>query len=116
MEFIMGRLLQVGVLLAAAVVLAGGAEYMLSHAGELSDYRRFVPRPIQLRHAGGLIHGLARGDASAMIQAGIVLLIATPVCRVVFAVIGFALERDRLYVAVSLVVLGVLLWGLVRGG
>jgi uncharacterized membrane protein len=48
------------------------------------------------------------GDPAAVIQVGVLLLIATPVARVVFAVIGFALERDRLYVAVSLAVLAVL--------
>jgi uncharacterized membrane protein len=40
---------------------------------------------------------------------GVILLIATPIARVVFAVVGFALERDRLYVAVSLTVLAVLM-------
>lgn len=48
------------------------------------------------------------GDPAALIQLGVLLLIATPVARVVFAVVGFALERDRLYVAVSVAVLAIL--------
>ena len=47
-------------------------------------------------------------------QFGLLLLIATPVARVAMAVVGFALERDRLYVVVSLIVLTVLLLSLTR--
>jgi len=54
-----------------------------------------------------------QGNSAAIIQAGVILLIATPVARVVFAVIGFAIERDRLYVAVSLTVLAVLMASLI---
>jgi len=54
-------------------------------------------------------HGIATGDPATIIQLGILLLIATPVARVAFALIAFAIERDKLYVAVSLTVLSVLL-------
>jgi uncharacterized membrane protein len=114
MEMVMGRLLQVGVLLAAVVVLAGGAMYLRGHAGEVANYRVFRARPIEVQHLGGLLREVVGGDAVAILELGILLLVATPICRVVFAVIAFVLERDRLYVAVSVVVLGVLLFGLVR--
>jgi uncharacterized membrane protein len=115
MEAIMGRLLQVGVLLSASVVLAGGAMFLRAHAGDRADYRTFVAHPLELRHPASLLGDLLRGDASAIVELGILLLIATPVCRVIFAVVGFAIERDRLYVAISLTVLAVLLFGMLRG-
>jgi uncharacterized membrane protein len=107
-------LLQVGVLLAAVVVLVGGAIYLRGHAGEQVNYRVFTARPIEVRHPRELVRGVASGDATTVIELGILLLVATPVCRVIFAVIAFALERDRLYVSVSLVVLAVLIFGLLR--
>jgi len=110
----MGRLLQVGVLLAALVVLVGGAMYLRSHAGERPNYRIFTARPIELRHPAALLRGVAAGDSVALIELGILLLVATPICRMIFAVIAFALERDRLYVAISVAVLAVLLFGLLR--
>jgi uncharacterized membrane protein len=116
MDAIMGRLLQVGVLLAASVVLAGGVMLVRTHAGERVDYRSFIARPLQLRHPAALLRGIAAGDAAAIVQLGILLLVATPIGRVAFAVVAFALERDRLYVAVSLTVLAVLLFGMLRGG
>jgi uncharacterized membrane protein len=116
MEAIMGRLLQVGVLLSATVVLAGGVMYLFAQRGSRADYRVFTAMPIQLRHPMALLRGLAHGDASAIVEVGILLLVATPICRVIFAVIAFAIERDRLYVAISLTVLAVLLLGMLHGG
>ena len=115
MELIMGRLLQTGVLLAASVVLVGGVIYLAAHAGEPANYRVFVARPFVLRHPAELLRGLARGNASAVIELGILLLVATPICRVIFAVVAFAIEQDKLYVAISLTVLAVLLFGMLRG-
>ena len=111
----MGRLLQAGVLLAAAVVMLGGAIYLFAHGGDYSNYRVFVAKPLQLRHPAVLLRGIAHRDAAAIIDLGILLLVATPICRVIFAVVGFAIERDRLYVAISLTVLAVLLFGMLRG-
>ena len=48
----------------------------------------------------------------SLIQFGLLLLIATPIARVAFSVIAFAVERDRLYVAFTIVVLMVLVWSL----
>jgi len=76
-ERILGTLLRAGVILAAAVVVAGG---FLSSAG--------------------------------IIQLGLLLLIATPVARVVFSIVVFALQRDWLYVGITLAVLAVLAYGL----
>ncbi len=112
LETMMGRLLQGGVLLASAVVLVGGVLYLTSNAGHHASYRVFSSEPADLLHPGQLAHLIAQGNAAALIQAGILLLIATPVARVVFAVVGFALERDRLYVMVSLAVLAVLMFGI----
>ena len=47
-----------------------------------------------------------------IIQLGLLLLIATPVARVVFSVIGFVRQRDFVYVVLTLIVLAVLLYSL----
>jgi uncharacterized membrane protein len=54
--------------------------------------------------------------AKGIIQFGLLFLIATPIARVAFSVIAFALQRDRVYVSVTLIVLGLLLYSLVGGG
>jgi uncharacterized membrane protein len=114
METIMGRLLQAGVLLASAVVLIGGTLYLKANAHHPVNYRNFASEPSNLREPVQLLHLLAQGNAAAIIQLGVLLLIATPIARVIFAVAGFALERDRLYILVSLIVLAVLIFGLLH--
>ena len=51
----------------------------------------------------------------AIIQFGLLLLIATPVARVIFSAVAFAWERDYLYVAFTLAVLAVLTYSLFGG-
>lgn len=110
----MGRLLQVGVLLASFVMIIGGFLYMRAHHGETPNYRVFSSEPFKLRHFGGVAEGIKTGDPAAIIQLAVLLLIATPVARVVFALVAFLIERDKLFVAISAVVLAVLLYGFLR--
>lgn len=114
MEIVMGRLLQVGVLVASFVMLVGGIVYLRAHQGAIPDYRVFQSGPQGLRHVGGVISGVATGDPAAIIQLAVLLLIATPVARVLFALVAFGLERDKLYVGISAIVLVVLLMGFLR--
>jgi uncharacterized membrane protein len=114
MDAMMGRLLQAGVMLASAVVLVGGLLYVRAHAGVPVNYDTFVGEPSNLRNPLELPGLLAKGDSAAIIQLGVLLLIATPIARVIFAAISFAIGRDRLYTAISLVVLAVLMFGLMH--
>jgi uncharacterized membrane protein len=112
LEIAIGRMLQTGVLLAAAVVLAGGVLYLLHASGPRPDYSHFHGVAEVLRTPSGIWRGLLHGDAESVIQFGLLLLIATPVVRVILAGVGFLMERDRLYSWVSATVLAVLLYSL----
>src|SRR5271169_3845673 len=101
LEIAMGRMLQIGVTVAALVVLAGGVLYLLQFGGTRADYRHFQGAPAALETVSGIIAGAARLDARSVIGFGILLLIATPICRVIFGVVGFARLRDRFYTGVS---------------
>ncbi len=112
MERAIGLLLRVGVLLAATVVIAGGTMYLADHHGERVGYRHFVGHPISVRHPAEMT-----GPTSlAVLDVGILLLVAVPIARVGFAMAAFAWERDWLYAAVSVLILAVLVWGMLRGG
>ncbi|MGB2676156.1 MAG: DUF1634 domain-containing protein [Candidatus Acidiferrum sp.] len=111
-EQIVGELLQFGVFLAAFVVFVGGLLYLYSFARTPVNYRLFHVEPAELRSFLPIIHSAWHLESRAVIQFGLLLLIATPVARVLFSVIAFALERDRTYIVVTLVVLGILLYSL----
>ncbi len=115
LEAIMGTLLRTGVILAAAVVLTGGIIYLLHHGTEPARYGTFHMEDVKLRSLRGLLHGAYALDGPSIIQLGLLLLIATPVARVLFAAFGFAQERDRTYVAISLIVFAILILSLLSG-
>ena len=100
-------------LTAASVVLLGGIVYLARHGLSMPDYRVFKPQ--NLRSVAGIIGGVFSGKGQGVIQLGLLLLIATPVMRVALLVVGFARQRDRTYVAVSLAVLTLLLFSLFGG-
>jgi uncharacterized membrane protein len=60
-----------------------------------------------------LATSLSRLQPIAIAQLGLLVLVATPVVRVLASLIGFALEGDRLYAAITLGVLTILLVSLV---
>lgn len=114
-ETIIGNLLRTGVLIAAAVTLIGGVIY-LAHSGEsLARYQTFRGEPANLRRVKGVLSDAFSGDGLGITQLGLLLLIATPVARVAFSLLAFAIQGDRLYVVVTLVVLGVLAFSVAGG-
>ncbi len=114
LEGIIGQLLRAGVLLAAAIVTAGGVSYLVQHHADRVNYRTFVAGGQSVRTLPGIVASAAHFDSEGLIQFGLLLLIATPVARVAIALVGFALERDRLYTVVSLTVLLILALSLIR--
>lgn len=114
-EEVVGNLLRGGVTLAVVVVLAGGILYLIRYGATLPDYRVFHGEPADLRSVSGIVKDALELRSRGIIQLGLLLLIATPVARVAFSVVAFILQRDRLYVVVTLIVLGVLLYSLVGG-
>jgi uncharacterized membrane protein len=106
LEKIVGNLLRTGVVLSAAVVLAGGVWYLASSGGSVPPYHQFQPTVTGLHALTELPPPLA------LILAGLLLLIATPVARVVFALVAFALEHDRAYVVITAIVLAILIYSI----
>jgi uncharacterized membrane protein len=115
LHLILGNVLRAGVLTAAAIVCVGGALYLVRHGAALPDYQRFKGEPPDLCSAIGIVGDALLGSGRGIIQLGLLLLIATPVMRVVLALVGFARQRDRTYVIVSLTVLLLLLFSLFGG-
>jgi uncharacterized membrane protein len=113
-EQLLGNLLRTGVLLAAAVVLLGGVLYLVQHGGARPDHGVFHGEPADLRHPSGIIARALRLDGRGIVMVGLLMLVATPVARVAMSVVGFLRERDFLYVVLTLIVLAVLLFSLLR--
>jgi uncharacterized membrane protein len=114
-EVVLGKLLRTGVIISAVVVLAGGILYFVQNGGRTAQFHVFQGVPGCTLRNTAIITGLLGGRGECVIMVGLLLLIATPIARVLFSAIAFALEKDRTYVAITLVVLGFLLFSLLYG-
>jgi uncharacterized membrane protein len=76
----------------------------------------FQGEPEELRTVPGIIHEALALHGRGLIQFGLLILIATPIARVAFSVVAFLYQRDWIYVAVTVVVLGLLVYSLLGGG
>ncbi len=93
---------------AGMVILTGGVLLLLRHGGAPTAFHTFIGEPASLRSVPQIVTAAFHGHALAIIQLGILLLVTTPVLRVLFVGIGYVIERDWLYVTVAGIVLAVL--------
>lgn len=107
------RLLRFGVISSIVVITIGlvltflhHPEYLRSRTalGQLTEAEAMYPH-----HLVDVVRQAGEGSGQAIVMLGLLLLIATPVARVAFSIIAFAVERDRLYVVITSVVLLALL-------
>ena len=114
-ELVVGRLLQTGVILSAAIVLIGGVTYLMKYGSDKPEYQSFHGVPEDLKSPWGIVIAAVQGRPRGLIALGLLLLIATPVARVAFTIFAFLKENDHMYVAITAVVLAVLLFSLFLG-
>jgi len=114
-EQLIGRLLQVGVAIAAVVAIIGGVLLLAQHGGDRPSYAVFHGQPELLTSVPSIVRGAFALNSLAITQLGLLLLIATPVARVAFTLVAFVLQRDRTYVVITMIVLALLLYGLAYG-
>jgi uncharacterized membrane protein len=110
MDHVLSLVFRIGLSLALATVIYGAVILLWQHGRDEVDYLVFDGQPAYLKTFWKIFFEALTGNALSIIQLGILMLIATPVVRVISCLILFAIERDLLYVILSAVVLGVLLY------
>jgi uncharacterized membrane protein YfcA/uncharacterized membrane protein len=108
-ELIISYVLRGGVYISAAVILVGVILF----------YTRPHPAEADLTYPHNLnaiLPALGAGSPVAIITLGLLILLATPVIRVAVSIVAFAVERDWLYVCITLVVLTLLLTSILALG
>ena len=97
----------VGVATSAVLMTVGFAASLV--VGWNGSIRGLPTTTLASSDFSALVNGLLELRPIAIAQAGLLVLVATPVVRVMASIVGFALEGDRLYSAITLAVLAVLL-------
>lgn len=111
-ETVMGKLLITGVIISGSLILIGGIDYLIREGLSLPHFKTFRGVPSNLKSVKHIFTGFIHLDSLSLIQMGLLLLIATPIARVIFSVIGFLFEKDYLYVLISLIVLAIIAYSI----
>lgn len=114
-ELLIGKMLRLGVVSASFITILGGIVYIFQHNGNIPDFSSYAPIDSYLREIGTIFPRVFQGDGLAIIQLGVAVLIATPVFRVAFSVVAFAIEKDKQYVIITLIVLSIILLNMFFG-
>ncbi|MEO3405561.1 DUF1634 domain-containing protein [Mucilaginibacter sp. CAU 1740] len=115
-ELLVGRLLRTGVITASCIVLLGGIWFLIQHgSAPIPSYHHFAGEDANYTTFGGIISSTFQFNAKGIIQFGVMVLIATPVLRIALSLFGFGLEKDWLYVVITTIVLGVMLFSTIGG-
>lgn len=119
-EQYIGKLLRYGVMLSCAITIFGGIIYLYQHKGVMVDYSP-VPTGMAfgveeyLRELNTIFPRMLDFDGAAIIQFGVLVLIATPIIRVAFSAFSFLIEKDYLYVVITLIVLAIIMANMFLG-
>jgi uncharacterized membrane protein len=108
LERIIGQLLRYGVLISSLVVLAGGIVYLIRHGREIPPFGSFKGEPDKMRDPVPMWKAILHGEGRPLIAFALLLLIATPIARILFSIAGYLLEKDYLYVIITVIVLAVI--------
>ena len=109
-EQLIGEVLRYGVVLSGSVAIIGGIWYLFQHGSQaIPAYGVFNGEPAGYTSLGGIYKGLLQGSAKEIIQLGVVFLLATPIVRVLFSLLSFIIEKDRLYIVITLIVLTIII-------
>jgi uncharacterized membrane protein len=104
MNDVIGYALRIGVLISISLIIIGFI--LLSATSQFSElmspnsrFNTSVVKPEEV------FRGIRKGNGVDFILLGLMVLIATPVVRVVLGIIQFAMQRNIIYVIITLIVL-----------
>ena len=105
MQQLIGSTLRIGVMTACCIAILGGANNLISDGSEtMPDYYKFHGEPTPLTSLSGIFGGLIHLKAANLIQLGVLVLMLTPITRIILSLFDFAHQRDWLYVAITTIV------------
>ena len=109
-QTIIGNLLRYGVWISLSVAFIGGIVYLMNHGSQIEDYSVFKENDRNIFEViAAVYNGAIQGNGESLIFTGIIFLFMTPVLRVLLSLFSFLLEKDYLYVGITLIVIMIII-------
>ncbi|MEG1591586.1 DUF1634 domain-containing protein [Chryseobacterium sp.] len=103
-----GNLLRLGVILSVITSLIGFVKLFMEGFEMPKKYKLLDMGTSSDKVWSHFWETLCKGEGMAIIQLGILMLIFTPLMRIIFALIGYLKEKDYVYVIISSIVLAIM--------
>ena len=103
-----GNLLRLGVILSVITSLIGFVKLFMEGFEMPRKYKLLDMGTSSDKVWSHFWETLCKGEGMAIIQLGILMLIFTPLMRIIFALIGYLKEKDYVYVIISSIVLAIM--------
>lgn len=116
LQHVVSLVLRTGVIVSTSVGVLAGAYNLALHGGDRVSYHPFTGTPDADRHVPAILANAAHLQPRALMMLALMLLLLTPIVRVLVSLVGFVRERDRVYIVVTTVVLLTLLGSIAFGG
>jgi uncharacterized membrane protein len=113
LHVLLGRLLRVAIAASALVLVFGGVFYLAQQGQDVVDFSTFQPVREELRTPLAIFRGAFSGDAAAVAQLGILLVMVTPLVREAAAAGWFIHTHDLRFAAVGMLVVALLLLSII---
>lgn len=110
-----GNLLRLGVILSVITSLIGFVKLFMEGFKMPRKYKLLDMGTSSEKVWSHFWETLCKGDGMAIIQLGILMLIFTPLMRIIFALIGYLKEKDYTYVIISSIVLIIMVISFITG-
>jgi len=113
---IIGNVLKYGVRTVLVIAAIGGSIFLYDHSSETVDYTRFTENDHSIfQVTSDVLKGTAGLDARSIIFLAILVLFCTPFIRLLLSLVSFILEKDRLYVFITTLVLVIICFSVYFG-
>ncbi len=110
LQKIIGGVLKYGVLTVLITSVIGGTLYLYRHSTEMVDYSSFAENDQSIFDVmQSVFVNVGNGKGRGIIFLAVLLLFLTPLVRLLLSLVSFVLEKDRLYIAITLLVIAVIL-------
>ncbi|MDR2223288.1 MAG: DUF1634 domain-containing protein [Flavobacteriaceae bacterium] len=116
LQTIIGNVLRYGVYSALSISLVGGIILLFTQSNKTINFSTFTEKNNNIVDViQSISSGVLQGNGESIIYLGVLLLFLTPTLRLLLSLVSFILERDWLYIFISLLVIGIIVLSLSLG-
>ena len=105
--------LMVGIIfISSFIMLIGGIIYLIHHGQDTANFQKFQGEPVSYTSFMGIWKSAFSLSSRGIMELGLLLMVFGQAIRVLLTLILFALEKDRVFILISLFILIIMIYSL----